>query len=88
MRAGRRTWVYVQPPSMYEIAPCSCGNEATQWSEFRHHLWCGKCGKDFVPEHNGIFDGPIPVMACLMLGISFDRFNLETRQIEPFKLED
>lgn len=81
----RRTWVYVQSPTSYGIAPCSCGNVETQWSEFKKHLWCATCEKDFIPEHNGIFDGPIPVKTAQMLGLSFDRFNLETEQIEKFE---
>jgi hypothetical protein len=79
----RRTWVYVQPPNTYEIAPCACGKVATQWSEFVGRLWCDECKIDFVPDHNGIFDGPIPVELSKMLGISFDRFNLATGQVEP-----
>ena len=77
-------WCYVQPPLTYEMAPCRCGNHDTQWSEYAGHLWCAKCEIDFIPEHAGIFDGPIPVGCCHMLGIYFDRLNLETRQVEPF----
>jgi hypothetical protein len=39
---------------------------------------------DFIPEHYGLFDGPIPVNTCKAVVICFDRFNLETQQIEPF----
>lgn len=83
----KRLTCYVQQPKQYEIAPCSCGNEDTQWSEWKHHLWCDKCQKDFIPDHNGIFDGPIPVGAATILGVSFDRFNLETQQVEQFDAE-
>lgn len=83
----RRTWHYVQSPSVYCIAPCACGNDDTQWSEFKDRLWCAKCEIDFVPEHYGIFDGPIPVATSALLGISFDRVNLETSEIEPFKID-
>lgn len=69
----KRTWVYIMAPSAYAIAPCSCGNKDTQWSEYEGHLWCEKCQKDFVPEHNGIFDGPIPTSAAALMGISFAR---------------
>lgn len=31
-----------------------------------------------------VFDGPIPVVTCHMLGMSFNRFNLEMQQIERF----
>lgn len=82
----KRTWCYVQAPCLYEMAPCACGNHDTQWSEYQGHLWCERCQIDFKPSHNGIFDGPIPVAISAMLGISFDRFNLETRQVEKFEL--
>lgn len=81
----KRKWCYLQKPSVFEVAPCDCGNYDTQWSEFKGHLWCSKCEKDFIPEHNGILDGPIPVNVCKMLGISFDRINLETNIIERFE---
>lgn len=83
----KRTWCYVMPPSAYEIAPCSCGNDDTQWSEFKGRLWCAKCEIDFVPEHGGVFDGPIPVATSVILGMRFDRINLETNEIEPFELK-
>jgi hypothetical protein len=84
----QRTWVYVQQPREYEIALHTCGDKTPEWSEFKDHLWCGKCQVDFVPEHWGIFEGPVPVNACKMLGISFDRFNLETGVVEPFVIEE
>lgn len=80
----KRTHVYVQRPKDYEIAPCDCGNVDPDWSEYKHHLWCAKCRKDFIPAHNGIFDGPIPVNVCRLMRISFDRINLETGAIERF----
>lgn len=78
----KRTWVYVMPPSHFEIAGCGCGNNETQWSEYKDHLWCETCQEDFTPEHWGILDGPVGIKACLLLGINFDRMNLETKQIE------
>lgn len=83
----KRTWVYVQQPRQYEIAGCECGNEDPQWSEFCGRLWCGRCQKDFIPAHNGIFDGPIPVNTCRLMGISLDRINLETHTVERFDEE-
>lgn len=83
----KRTWVYVQRPATYEIAGCECGNEDPDWSEFKGHLWCAACEKDFAPVHGGVFDGPIPLHTSQMLGMRFDRFNLETQQIEPFQAE-
>lgn len=81
----RRTWHYLQSPIVYEMAACACGNADTQWSEYAKHLWCSRCCIDFVPEHAGIFDGPIPVNLCAMMGISFDRMNMETGKVEPFE---
>jgi len=83
----KRKWCYVMAPWAYEIAPCACGNTDTQWSEFKGRLWCAKCEIDFIPAHNGIFDGPIPVATSHLLGIRFDRINLETNEVEPFELE-
>lgn len=81
---NRRTWVYCQSPKAYEIASCDCGNEDTQWSELEDHLWCEKCQKDFIPAHNGIFDGPIPMRVAEMMGIRFDRIMIESGKIERF----
>jgi hypothetical protein len=78
----KRTWVYVQRPASYEMAACKCGNADPDWSEYKGRLWCAKCETDFVPEHNGVFDGPIPLMTAQMLGMSFDRYMLATGQIE------
>jgi hypothetical protein len=83
----KRTWCYRQPPAAFEIAGCTCGNSATQWSEFTGHLWCSKCEKDFIPAHNGIFDGPIPVGLAGMMGMSFDRIDLATQTIQKFNPE-
>ena len=80
----RRTWVYVMPPVAYDLPGCSCGNMDTQWSEFERHLWCEKCQKDFVPEHNGIFDGPIPAHLADLMGVRFDRIIIETGEVEWF----
>lgn len=79
----RRTWVYVQTPDNYGFPAHSCGQVADQWSEFVGHLWCEKCSVDFKPDHGGVFDGPVPLHTAGLLGLSFDRYNLETGQIEP-----
>jgi hypothetical protein len=78
----RRVRVYVQRPAQYEIAGCICGNSDPDWSEFVGMLWCPKCQKDFIPEHGGIFDGPIPVEGCALLGIDLRCVNLETGEVE------
>ncbi len=78
----KRTWCYIQQPAKHEMAPCSCGNVKTQWSEYKDHLWCAICEKDFIPDHDGIFGQPIPINAARMLGLSFDKFNIEMEQVE------
>lgn len=82
----KRTWHYLQPPSDYAMSGCPCGNENPEWSEYKNHLWCDKCQKDFIPESNGIFDGPVGINIANMLGMYFDVFNLETLQV--IKQED
>lgn len=78
----KRTHVYVMRPKEYEISGCKCGNDDPEWSEFKGHLWCACCEIDFIPEHGGIFDGPIPVQCAGMLGIDLRMLNLDTQQIE------
>lgn len=82
-----RPWHYILPPKTFEMAPCSCGNEDTQWSEWEGMLWCDPCQKDFVPEHAGIFDGPIQAHVCKMLGIIFDRVMIPSGRVEIFNLK-
>lgn len=80
----RRTWCYAQRPAAYDIAPCACGNAYPEWSEFKGHMWCEGCKLDFIPEHNGVFDGPIPVGIAGILGMSFDRVDLATMKVVKF----
>jgi hypothetical protein len=84
----KRTWYYTQPPSVYQIAPCSCGNEKTQWSEFAGHLWCAQCKKDFKPAHNGVFDGPISTGVAKLFGVIFDRVDIKTGKLDKFYPEN
>ena len=83
----KRTWYYLQAPRVFDMAACACGNSQPQWSEFVKHLWCEKCQVDFIPQHGGIFDGPIPSKVAALMGIRFDRRNLLTGNIERFDLE-
>lgn len=78
----KRVWVYLQSPQAYEVAPCACGNSNTQWSEFEHHVWCDKCEIDFIPEHSGVFSGPILINTAQMMGLHFSRLILETNIVE------
>jgi len=75
----KREWFYTQKPSDYCISGCpKCGNEDTQWSEYKKHLWCETCEIDFIPEHNGMFEGPITLQICELVGIRFDRYYTES----------
>ena len=78
----KRTWVYVQRPIEYGMSPCDCGNADPDWSEFRGHLWCAACQKDFIPKSGGVFDGPIPINAAHILGLCFSRVYLKCQVIE------
>lgn len=88
MKLKKRKWVYVQSPKQYGIALHGCGHLDPAWSEYAKHLWCPQCQIDFIPEHGGIFDGPIPIHTARLMGICFDRFNLETEQIEKFEIKE
>lgn len=83
----KRTWVYLQQPKVYGIPLHSCGHPDPEWSEFKDRLWCPSCLVDFIPEHWGIFDGPVGINICAMLGIFFDRFIFDTNEIEKYNLE-
>ena len=83
----KRKFVYCMEPNAYDIAPCSkCGGRNITWSEFKDYLWCFDCSIDFIPEHYGIFDGPIPIHLCEMMGTKFDRIEIATKK--RFKRED
>ena len=85
----KRTHCYVQLPYEYDIFCPICGGENTQWSEFEKHIWCNDCGKDiFVPlNESGFFSGPIPIQISCMLGVSFDRYKLDTLEIIEYNIE-
>lgn len=81
----KRTHVYVQHPRVYEISGCpESPDHAVTWSEYEQRLWCFVCCVDFVPEFWGIFDGPIPLGAATLLGLSFDRLSIETGEVVEF----
>ncbi len=87
MSMHRRKWVYVLPPRAFEVAPCACGNVHGEWSEYENHVWCDRCQKDFIPDHYGILQGPIPMHLATLMGVSFDRINLETDTLEKFNIK-
>ena len=80
-RRVRRKWHYIQRPAAFCIGPCKCGNSDLQWSEWQKHVWCDKCKLDFIPTHNGVFDGPIPLNLANMMGIRFDRWDMKKKTI-------
>lgn len=84
----KRTWFYLVPPKRFDFPPCDCGNEDIEWSEYKNHVWCDKCLKDYIPKHNGILDGPIPINTISLMGITFDIFNLDTNQVEIYNIEN
>lgn len=87
MNLEKRTWCYIQKPHVYEVASCSCGNDNNQWSEYKGYIWCPVCKKDFIPEHNGIFDGPIAIQTADILGVKFDKFDIVNNRIIKFNVE-
>ncbi len=82
----KREWYYLQPPSVFNVAPCECGNVDLQWSEFEGHCWCAVCQKDFKPIHNGLFDGPIPMQLVHDMGIRFDRRFMKDGRCEHYDI--
>lgn len=82
----KRTHCYVQNPIMYDINCPICGGSKVDWSEFEGHIWCYECEKDIYIDlyHSGIFSGPIPTGLANSLGVSFDRINIETKEILDF----
>jgi len=75
----RRKWIYIQKPQSYGITCDICGGENIEWSEFEHMIWCYDCEKD-TPGQGGVFDGPIPMGVCGLLGMNFDHIDLKTGQ--------
>ena len=72
----RREWIYCQEPAAYEISCSICGGEV-QWSEYEHKVWCWRCLKD-TEGSVSLFDGPMALEACELLGICLDKIDLKT----------
>lgn len=64
-------------PQSYEISCDLCGGSNIEWSEYEHMIWCYDCKKD-TRGNGGVFDGPIPLGAAKLMGLSFDRIDLAT----------
>ena len=77
----RRTWCYVMNPAAYDITCDKCGGSHITWSEYEEMIWCYDCKIDTKGDP-GIFDGPIPYQLTALLGITFDRINLDTDSLE------
>ena len=73
----KRTWCYVMKPPAYEISCDLCGGDNITWSEFEHMIWCFDCKKDTAGT-SGVLDGIVALQAAPLLGLSFDRIDLET----------
>lgn len=79
----KRTWHYLMEPTRFEMHCDKCEGGNIEWSEYARMIWCYDCEID-TEGYGGIFDGPIPIKAIGMLGISFDRYNMETDKVERF----
>ena len=71
---------------MFDMSCDKCGGTSIEWSEYEHKIWCYDCEID-TEGNKGIFDGPIPLRATYLLGLNFDRINLETEQLERLNLD-
>ena len=85
----KREWCYIHHPRVYDMAGCpTCGDAINiMWSEYVDHCWCPKCEIDYIPVNYGIFDGPIPLGVCALMGIKFDRIIIATHEVEIFNTE-
>jgi len=82
----KRNWIYVQNPKVYGFHCDVCGESNIEWSEFEGHIFCKDCKID-TKGTGSIFDGPIDVNAATMLGISFDRLDIQTNKLQKFNLK-
>jgi len=80
-----RTWHYVQNPRDYDVQCDKCNGTNIEWSEFEHMIWCYDCKID-TPGTGGIFDGPISVGVCKLLGMSLDRWNMKKNRVEYMRV--
>lgn len=75
-----RKFCYALKPTHYEIHCDICQGSNTHWSEFEGLIWCYDCEKD-TRGTGGIFDGPIPIGASELLGITFDKIEIKTGKL-------
>lgn len=83
----KREWAYVQEPQVYGIACDICEGSNLAWSEYDGLIWCYDCKKD-TKGTMGIFDGPVGVQACEMMGMCFDKYNIATGEVKKFEIKE
>lgn len=91
---NKRTWHYLFPPQAFDMRCDKCWNNDLDsntglnitWSEWEHLIWCFDCEID-TEGFKGIFGGPVPINASYMLGLTFDRWNMEINEVELYNLE-
>ena len=76
----KRTWHYLGYPAMYEVFCLKCNGSNTWWSEFEKMIWCYDCKEDNRGTE-GVFSGPIPMEAVLILGTHFHILDMEKDRI-------
>jgi len=78
----KRTSHYVQSPWEYEMECPKCGGKKIEWSEWDDCLWGYSCKKDLriTRKSSGVFNGPIPIKAAELLGMCFDRWDMEKKK--------
>jgi len=75
-----RKWIYVQKPQEYGAKCDKCGGPNIEWSEWERMIWRYDCQVD-TEGRESIFDGPIPVMATELLGMSLARLYFKDNTI-------
>ena len=81
----KRTSHYIQEPPTYCIECDKCDGTNITWSEFDRKIWCYDCKID-TKGTMGIFDGPIPVEACKVMGICFDKWDMVNKKVIKFEM--
>jgi hypothetical protein len=83
----KRRYMYVQKPQEYEMSCDRCHGSNIQWSEWEGLIWCYDCKVDTKGD-GGVFDGPIPIQTAELLGLCFDRVDIENGKILKFDTEE
>src|SRR5437016_4147205 len=86
MEKAKRTWYYIQKPMHHGVTCTKCKGHNLEWSEYDKHVWCYDCEIDFTGYVSAL-DGPVPTQVASMLGICFDRYLMETNDVDYYDLE-